>query len=175
MKGVSLFLLVGTFCIGQLTAQYRFDNNLFKTVYIEDLCNALNNNPGYLLLDVRTPGEYHDTSSSPSLNIGHLKGAVNLDINEKEKRYSELLPYKDKPVFIYCSHSQRSRVFSKFLADSGFTKVYNVNGAMTEFNLLKHSNIDCTKSLYETNNKFSLLVSTTGCQTDAFGEEALYP
>ena len=157
MKGILLFLLL-SFGTGKITeAQYRYDNILYKTVYIDDLCDALKNNPGYLLLDVRSKGEYYDTSSSASLNIGHLKGAVNMDIQEKDTRWKELLPYKDKPIFIYCSHSQRSRVFSKFLADSGFTKIINVNGAMTEFNLLKHSHIACAKDIYETHNKFSLL------------------
>jgi rhodanese-related sulfurtransferase len=74
-----------------------------------------------------------------------------------ETKWKELLPYKDQPVFIYCSHSQRSRIFSKFLSDSGFTKIINVNGAMTEFNLLKFKEPECTTELYETNNKFGLL------------------
>lgn len=157
MKGILMLMLICCSALQYTTAQYRYDNKLFKTVYIEDLCEALKNNPGYLLLDVRTIGEFHDTSSSASLNIGHLKGAVNIDNQEREKRWKELLPYKDKPIFIYCSHSQRSRVFSKFLVDSGFTNIINVNGAMTEFNLLKHSHISCAKEIYETNNKFSLL------------------
>ena len=138
-------------------AQYKYDNVLFKTVYIEDLCDSINKYPQHLLLDVRSKGEFYDTSSSASLNIGHLKGAKNLDIKDMETKWKELLPYKDQPVFIYCSHSQRSRVFSKFLSDSGFTKIINVNGAMTEFNLLKYKEPECTTELYETNNKFGLL------------------
>jgi rhodanese-related sulfurtransferase len=83
---------------------------------------------------VRTPGEFRDTSASASLNIGRLKGAVNIDVNEVKNRLDEIRAYKNKPVFVICSHSQRSRVCSKLLADSGFTHVINVNGAMTEFN-----------------------------------------
>jgi rhodanese-related sulfurtransferase len=157
MKGKILFMLICLFPGLCLTAQFKFDNISYKTVYINDLCDSLQKNPGYLLLDVRSKGEYYDTSSAASLNIGHLKNAVNLDIQEKDTRWKELLPYKDKPIFIYCSHSQRSRVFSKFLADSGFTRIINVNGAMTEFNLLKNSDIVCSKDLYVTSNKFSLI------------------
>ena len=149
-----LFLIPAQFVIGQ----YKYDNTLFKTVYLNDLCAVLKNNPGHLILDVRSQGEFNDTSGSASLNIGHLKGAVNIDISElMGKRWKELLPYKNKPIFVYCSHSQRSRRCSKFLSDSGFTNIINVNGAMTEFNLLKHTDIDCVKELYETNNKFDLL------------------
>jgi rhodanese-related sulfurtransferase len=88
---------------------------------------------GYLLLDVRSPGEYDDTSSSTSLNIGHLKNAVNINITQLPQRWKEISSYKDQPVFIYCSHSQRSRRASRLLTDSGFTHVYNINGGLTDF------------------------------------------
>ena len=138
-------------------SQFKNDNIAFKTVYINDLCDSLRKNPDRLILDVRTLGEFRDTSASASLNIGHLKGAVNIDVNEIRNRLSELLPYKDKPIFVICSHSQRSRVCSKLLSDSGFTHVINVNGAMTEFNLLKNTSVPCVNDLYETSNQFKLL------------------
>ncbi len=158
MKYRILFLLL--IISSAAFTQYKFDNVSYKTVYINELCDALKRTPGHLLLDVRSKGEYYDTSASSSLNIGHLKGATNIDINELDKRWRELLPYKDKPVFVYCSHSQRSRRCSKMLADSGFTNIINVNGAMTEFNLLKNSAVDCSNDLYETNNKFKLISPT---------------
>ena len=43
------------------------------------------------------------------------------------------------------------------LADSGFTKVYNINGGLTTFNLLKETGIDCSGLFYETNNRYKLL------------------
>jgi rhodanese-related sulfurtransferase len=82
---------------------------------------------------VRSQGEYDDTSTSGGLNIGHLKNSMHIDIRELPKRWKELLAYKDKPLFIYCSHSQRSRRASRLLADSGFTKLYNINGGLTNF------------------------------------------
>lgn len=138
-------------------AQFRNDNIAFRTVYINDLCDSLRKNPDRLILDVRSPGEYSDTSVFANLNIGRLKGAVNIDVNEVKNRLAEIRAYQHKPVFVICSHSQRSRVCSKLLADSGFTHVINVNGAMTEFNLIKNSEVPCVKDLYETSNKFQLL------------------
>ncbi|MES2003558.1 MAG: rhodanese-like domain-containing protein [Bacteroidota bacterium] len=155
MKHKLLFCLL--FLTQQVIAQYKYDNTSFKTIYLNDLCEALQKNPSHLLLDVRSKGEFYDTSTSASLNIGHLKGATNFDITDLQKRWKELLPYKDQPIFVYCSHSQRSRKVSKFLSDSGFTKIYNINGAMTEFNLLKNTDISCSKELYETNNQFKLI------------------
>ncbi|MES2372980.1 MAG: rhodanese-like domain-containing protein [Bacteroidota bacterium] len=156
MKSRMILCLLACITVQCLSAQFKYDNISFKTVYINDLCDSLRKNPDRLILDVRSPEEFSDTSSSASLNIGHLKGAKNIDVNEVKNRLSELQPYKNKPIFVICSHSQRSRVCSKMLADSGFTNVINVNGAMTEFNLLKNTSISCVSDLYETANQFKL-------------------
>lgn len=155
-RSILLFLFVCTM-VQTLSAQFKYDNVFFKTVYINDLCDSLRKYPNRLILDVRSPGEFSDTSASASLNIGHLKGAKNIDVSEVKNRLKELQPYKNQPIFVICSHSQRSRVCSKMLADSGFTNVINVNGAMTEFNLIKHTSIPCMNDLYETANQFKLL------------------
>src|SRR5258705_13962998 len=104
-----LFLLITM----SAKSQFKNDNVLYKTVDPTDLCATLEKNKGYLLLDVRSPGEHFDTSTFSALNIGHLKGAINISINELDKRLAELQAYKDQPVFVYCSHSQRSRRASK--------------------------------------------------------------
>jgi rhodanese-related sulfurtransferase len=113
--------------------QFKADNVKYTTVFPEELCKTLMANQGYTLLDVRSQGEYDDTSTAGGLNIGHMKNSMHIDIRELPKRWKELSAYKDKPLFIYCSHSQRSRRASRLLADSGFTKLYNINGGLTDF------------------------------------------
>src|SRR4051812_23469058 len=132
----TIILSLSMFLSGSITAQYKNDNVVYKTVFPQDLCKAMEENPGYLLLDVRSPGEFSDTSSAIGSNLGHINGAINIDIRQIQKRINEISAYKDKPVFVYCSHSQRSRRVSKMLADSGFTKVNNINGGMTAIYLL---------------------------------------
>lgn len=114
-------------------AQFKADNVKYTTVFPEELCKTLMANQGYTVLDVRSQGEVDDTSASESLNIGHIKNSIHIDIRQLPQRWRELLVYKDKPLFIYCSHSQRSRRASRLLADSGFTRVYNINGGLTNF------------------------------------------
>ena len=129
-------LLAAVLCISFFTShsQFKADNVKYKTVFPEDLCKTLQANPGYVLLDVRSDGEFNDTmNSSPALNIGHLQNALHINITQLPQRWKELSEYKDKPVFIYCSHSQRSRRASRLLADSGFTAVFNINGGLTNF------------------------------------------
>lgn len=132
MKSLLFFLLALVGLSAQ--AQFKADNVTYKTVYPEDLCQTLKNNPQYILLDVRSQGEYDDSlSSGPGLNIGHLKNSMHIDIRQLPQRWKELNAYKNRPIFIYCSHSQRSRRASRLLADSGFTKIFNVNGGLTDF------------------------------------------
>jgi len=129
-----LLALIFCSCFFTGYSQFKADNVKYKTVFPEDLCKTLKDNPGYVLLDVRSDGEFNDTmSASPSLNIGHMENALHVNITQLPQRWRELTAYKDKPVFIYCSHSQRSRRASRLLADSGFSNIYNVNGGLTDF------------------------------------------
>ena len=156
MQKIILAILVLSF--SKLRAQqFQYDNSLYKTVYPEDLCKTLKENKGYILLDVRSPGEYSDTSTSPDFNMGHFKGALNITISELSRRWRELESVKDKPIFIYCSHSQRSRRASKMLTDSGFTNIYNINGGMTNMIKLRNTLPDCFTDLYESSVPYKIL------------------
>lgn len=161
----NFFLTVASLSfLGITKAQFKNDNVLYKNIDPFQLCKALQTSPGYLLLDVRSPGEYADTSSS-GLNYGHFKGAVNINIRELGQRIHELDAYKNKPVFVYCSHSQRSRRVSKMLSDSGFTNINNVNGGITAFHYLAAiEKNNCLKELYETGNKYELISPAELCK-----------
>lgn len=162
MKKISLLIcFVGITCTG--FAQYKNDNVLFKTVYLQELCNELNSYPGLLFLDVRSPAEYMDTSSR-GMNLGRFKNAINIEARELGKRISELSSYKDKPVFVYCSHSQRSRRAAKMLADSGFTRVFNVNAGMTGIRQLTPADNTCLFDKIETKNTFQIISATDLCK-----------
>ncbi|MEO5944274.1 MAG: rhodanese-like domain-containing protein [Ferruginibacter sp.] len=143
-------------------AQYKNDNVLYKTIEWTNLCNELQNNPGYLLLDVRTTGEFNDTSDY--INAGHIKGAENISSREIGNRLSEITSYKNKPVFVYCSHSQRSRRVSKMLADSGFTKIYNINGGITALYYSNAKDNTCLQQLVVTKNKYTIISATDMCK-----------
>jgi len=146
-----------TSCSLVASAQYKNDNVAFKTVDPSDLCATLEKNKGYILLDVRSKGEHYDTSQSPGYNLGRLKGAINIDIRQLGLRLSEIRAYSDKPVFVYCSHSQRSRRAGKILADSGFSKVFNINGGMTAIHYTSAGKDPCLQTLVETSNPYTII------------------
>jgi rhodanese-related sulfurtransferase len=101
----------------------------FKSISPKQACDFLNDT-SVVVLDVRTPGEYSGTSGT---NYGHLKGAINIPIQELEKRIGELDKVKDKQILVYCSHSRRSPRASYMLNTHGFNNVTNMSGGMSEW------------------------------------------
>lgn len=153
-------LLVAIFCFFVFAgkSQFKADNVKYKTVFAEDLCKTLKENRDYILLDVRTEGEYNDTlTASPALNIGRMHNALNVSVNQLSQRWKELIAYKDKPIFIYCYSSQRSRRASSLLADSGFTKVFNINGGLSNFYTQAMQFDPCDDVLMKTNLPYKII------------------
>lgn len=144
-----------------LFSQYKNDNVLFKTIFLQDLCRELKNNPDHILLDVRSKGEHHDTSTFQYLNIGHLAGARHIDIRELPTRWRELEEFKQKKIYVYCSHSQRSRRASKLLADSGFVNVVNINGGLTGLHMIDLAGCN---DIYKSSAGFKFISTSKLCR-----------
>ena len=136
---------------------WLYDNTNYKAIYFKEACDLIATHPDLVLLDVRSPGEYADTSSHISSRIGRLKGAINVSIDSVKQHYNDLLAYKDKTILVYCSHSMRSRRVSRFLSDSGFKHVYSLNGGMTEVNREPAGAFPCRTSLYTSAIPYKLM------------------
>lgn len=81
----------------------------------------LNESKGYILVDVRTSGEYAQ---------GHLANAVLIDIysDDFKSRVSKL--DKSKPVFVYCKAGSRSSSAVGVFTDLGFKEIYDLSGGI---------------------------------------------
>jgi len=117
-----------------------------------------------ILVDVRTKGEYHDSSSTyQQSNIGHIKGAINIPLQDFRKdpaTVHQLDAYKGKDIYVICSHSYRSRVISNLLLDSGFIHINNTRGGMTEF-FRRYNEVEPFENdLYETSIKYKNIASS---------------
>jgi phage shock protein E len=75
---------------------------------------------GARLLDVRSPEEYAN---------GHLPGAVNIPVQQLDRRLAEVGP-PDHELVVYCRSGHRSGRATEILRQHGFTKVHNL-GPMT--------------------------------------------
>ena len=73
----------------------------------------------YFVIDVREPNEYA---------AGHVRYAINISVNEIEKRINEISDLKDKNVVVICQTGNRSGHAAKTLKMNGFTSVFNAKG-----------------------------------------------
>ena len=119
-----------------------------KNITPNEVCNFITNtgNTNMLLLDVRTAEEFNGTAPD---KFGKLTGAINIPVQELEKRMVELNEYKSKEIIVYCSHSHRSPMASYMLMQNGFTKVTNMQFGMSEWKNKVTQN-DCNNKLYVT-------------------------
>ncbi|HEX7845620.1 MAG TPA: rhodanese-like domain-containing protein [Chitinophagaceae bacterium] len=135
---------------------FSFGQNNYKEISLIHLAQKVQqNNKGYVILDVRTTGEYMDTTQAGRhLGIGRIKTAVNVplqDLLQKPETIKSLEKYKNEEVFVICSHSYRSRRISNLLLENGFTNVINVQGGMTEWYRNYQELQPYMASLYENN------------------------
>lgn len=100
----------------------------FGSIGPSSICDYIAKNPDVVLLDVRTKEEFEGKGDP---NFGTLKNAINIPIQELEKRLSEISHLKDKEIIVYCSHSHRSPRASYILTTNGFKNVTNMSGGMS--------------------------------------------
>ena len=74
-----------------------------------------------LLVDVRTPGEYQG---------GHVPGAINIPLQELQRRMHELSDYRDTELVLYCESGVRAGHANRFLEAQGFTELRDLEGHM---------------------------------------------
>jgi rhodanese-related sulfurtransferase len=80
---------------------------------------------GAQIIDVRSPQEYSG---------GHIKGSVNIPLNELQGKMNKIK--KDKPVITCCASGMRSSSAKGMLKSNGYTEVYNGGGWMSLRNKL---------------------------------------
>jgi rhodanese-related sulfurtransferase len=126
--------------LSYLKAQTTTDdlNFAYKEITLPHLMQKVQQGQkNFVILDVRTKGEYFDTvSGARHLNLGHIKSAINIplqDLQQKPEALKELEQYKDKEIYVICSHSYRSRTISKLLLQNNFSNIINVQGGMSEW------------------------------------------
>jgi len=80
--------------------------------------------PGeFVLIDVRTPPEYHG---------GHVPGSLNIPIDQTKERISEYEQYRDREIILYCATGFRSHIVGCILRQKGF-RVSNLSGGFKTY------------------------------------------
>lgn len=116
--GLVIVTLVVT---GYVALQYvppAIANSAF--ISVTDAHKILMNEPDTLVLDVRSPGEYHG-------DLGHIKDAVNIDFREIPAALNAGSPIFDLPkstqILIHCHTDVRASIASRTLRSAGFNNI----------------------------------------------------
>ena len=116
------------FLLGFILSCSAGDNDL-PSIDVNQLQAKLQADSNLVLLDVRTEGEFNGPQ-------GRLDGAILIPIGELESRISEMEPYKDKEIIVYCRSGNRSRAGTRLLLDNGYNAV-NLLGGILAWNKLQ--------------------------------------
>ncbi len=76
------------------------------------------NNPDFIILDVRTPEEFTD---------GHIESAINLDFYSETFRDKLDSMDKNQTYLIYCRSGNRSGKALSIMTELNFREVYNIS------------------------------------------------
>ena len=94
----------------------------YEEISQQEAWNIMKQEPEAVILDVRTPEEFAG---------GHIKGAVNVPLDEIERGKTGSLPDKEKKTLVYCRSGARSRAACVKLAEMGYTAVRDFGGILT--------------------------------------------
>lgn len=104
-------------------------DTLFANISVaqaNDTINAHARDPFFIVLDVRTPGEY-----TPK----HIEGAINLNFNSTSTFQTDLNTLdKNKTYLIHCASGGRSGQAFVMMQNLHFAKVYNMLGGLNAWN-----------------------------------------
>jgi len=82
------------------------------------------NNPDFVIIDVRTPEEFAD---------GHVVNAINIDFRSESFRNEIDNLDKNKTYLIYCRSGRRSAEALSIMKELNFTKIYHMSGGILEW------------------------------------------
>lgn len=98
----------------------------YSNVNSSEFRELVSNDKSATLLDVRTEQEYVN---------GHIASAGQLNFYSLGFRKKLLLLPKDEPVYLYCNTGYRSKIAARFLARKGYSKIYNLENGIMDWEL----------------------------------------
>jgi rhodanese-related sulfurtransferase len=82
------------------------------------------NNPFFVILDVRTPDEYHS---------GHIVNAINVDVRDPNFNSAVDQLGRDQTYLVYCQMGGRSATATKAMLQLGFKNLFNLSGGLNQW------------------------------------------
>lgn len=116
MKKMILFLLTVLFLTG---CGASAEEKGYRQITMEEAAALMEEESGYLILDVRTAEEFAQE---------HIPEAINIPNESIGKEEISELPEKDQLIFVYCRSGNRSKQAAEKLVDLGYTNIVEFGG-----------------------------------------------
>ena len=111
---LSLFLLAG--CAAPAEEK---EIQTYRQITMDEAVELMEEEDGYIILDVRTPEEFREK---------HIPGAINIPNETIGTAELPELPDKDQLILVYCRSGNRSKQASQKLVDLGYTNIVEFGG-----------------------------------------------
>ena len=93
----------------------------YRQISMDEAITLMQEETGYLILDVRTPEEFQQ---------GHIPGAINIPNETIGSEEIPQLPDKEQLILVYCRSGNRSKQASGKLAALGYTNIVEFGGIL---------------------------------------------
>ena len=91
----------------------------YRQINMDEAITMMEEESGYIILDVRTPEEFADM---------HIPGAINIPNETISTEEIPELPNKDQLILVYCRSGNRSKQASEKLVALGYTNIVEFGG-----------------------------------------------
>ena len=91
----------------------------YRQIRMDEAMALMEEETGYIIVDVRTPEEYAEK---------HIPNAINIPNETIDTAEIPELPEKDQLILVYCRSGNRSKQASQKLAAMGYTNVVEFGG-----------------------------------------------
>ena len=95
------------------------EENTYRQITAEESAAMMEEESGYIILDVRTSQEYSEK---------HIAGAINVPNETIGSEEIPELPDKDQLVLVYCRSGNRSKQTAEKLVKLGYTNIVEFGG-----------------------------------------------
>ena len=95
------------------------EENTYRQITAEEAAAMMEEESGYIILDVRTSQEYSEK---------HIAGAINVPNETIGLEEIPELPDKDQLVLVYCRSGNRSKQTAEKLVKLGYTNIVEFGG-----------------------------------------------
>ena len=96
-------------------------SNTYRQISMEEAAAIMEQESGYIILDVRSPDEF---------SSGHIPNAINVPNENISTSEIVELPNKNQLILVYCRSGRRSKEAAQKLVDIGYTNIVEFGGIL---------------------------------------------